>query len=130
MFKAIVFVLFVVSLVGIMFITAPAIAILGVVALIGLYSSNRYLTRVFLVFDQGVNVVFSGFFNWLFESPTYRFGDEDETISSVIGKNLSTYNKPSTQNAFKYLDKWLTAIDPSVRKSHSLSSIEHDENVN
>jgi hypothetical protein len=42
------------------------------------------LRRWFLNKDQGWNVKFSWLLNWLYD--TEKFGNEDETISSVLGK--------------------------------------------
>lgn len=49
---------------------------------------NKYLFTIAIGIDQLGNVVCQNLFNAaLIKSHGYRFGREDETISSVIGKN-------------------------------------------
>ena len=50
----------------------------------------------------------------------YKFGNPDETISSVLGKNKRAGN---LLYLGKRLDAWLNGIDPN----HSIKSIEEDE---
>ncbi len=47
---------------------------------------GRYLWNVAIWVDQGINVIFGFLFN-LASSPLHRFGDPDETLSSVFAKN-------------------------------------------
>lgn len=52
---------------------------------------NDYLFKVAISIDQCGNVVCSGLLNHtMITSDGYRFGNEDETISSVLGKNKET----------------------------------------
>lgn len=53
----------------------------------------------------------------------HLFGNPDETISSVLGKNK---RKGTLIYLGKRLDAWLNGID----KDHSIKSIEEDENKN
>lgn len=71
--------------------------------------------------DQLGNVVCGRLFNLtLIKKTGYKFGNEDETISSVIGKNKKT----NTLTIAGYLlDLLLDKID----KNHSIDAIEEDE---
>ena len=52
---------------------------------------GAYFWQVALSFDQTGNTVCQHLFNDLFIRPEgYRMGNEDETISSVLGKNKKT----------------------------------------
>lgn len=46
-----------------------------------------YLFNVIIWIDQGVNVIFSPLLNLMVDKQGARFGDPDETLSSVMGKN-------------------------------------------
>jgi len=92
-------------------------------------NSRSYWLRSFLAYDQFINTVFSGFLNWLFHHPEYSFGHPDETVSSVLGKNIRCYEKETNRSIF-YIDKILTILDGREGSSHSIDAIEDDENVN
>ncbi len=81
---------------------------------------KKYFFGMAISIDQMGNVVCSKFFDWLLiDSDGYKFGDEDETISSVLGKN----NKLGT------LSKWgmfLDAILSLFEENHSIKSIEQE----
>lgn len=82
---------------------------------------EKYLYKILLGIDQLGNVVCARLFNFfLIDINGHQFGNEDETISSVIGKNKKT----NTLTLFgMLLDAFLDLID----KNHSISSIEEDE---
>ncbi len=81
---------------------------------------KKYFFGMAVSIDQMGNVVAAKFFNWLLiDSDGHKFGDEDETISSVLGKN----NKLDT------LSKWgmfLDAILSLFEENHSIKSIEQE----
>jgi hypothetical protein len=79
---------------------------------------GKYLYRIALGIDQLGNVVCARLFNFfLIDITGHQFGDEDETISSVIGKNKQT----NTLTMFGILlDSLLEKID----KNHSIDAIE------
>lgn len=81
---------------------------------------NQYLFVLAVSIDQFGNVVLQDLFNDLLitKKATHRFGHEDETISSVLGKNktTNTLSKPG-----KILASFFDWIDPN----HVLNSIEH-----
>jgi 8-oxo-dGTP diphosphatase len=79
---------------------------------------GKYLYRIALGIDQLGNVVCARLFNFfLIDADGYQFGNEDETISSVIGKNKQT----NTLTMFgMLLDSLLEKID----KNHSIDAIE------
>lgn len=80
---------------------------------------NQYFLKMALSIDQMGNVAMQELFNdILIKNRDYPFGDEDETISSVIGKNLKHKNLTS-------LGKALNAILDFLDPNHSLNSIEY-----
>jgi hypothetical protein len=82
---------------------------------------KQHLYNIARGIDQLGNVICSQLFNLtLIKKTGYKFGNEDETISSVIGKNKRT----NTLTVTGYLlDALLDAID----KNHSIDAIEEDE---
>jgi hypothetical protein len=90
---------------------------------ISMFYPNRkkHLYNIARGIDQLGNVVCGQLFNLtLIKKAGYRFGNEDETISSVIGKNKRTNTLTATGCL---LDALLDAID----KNHSIDAIEEDE---
>ena len=78
-----------------------------------------FLTAVAI--DQMGNVLGAPFFNDTFiKKGGYNFGNPDETISSVIGKNYRDNTLTWVGSIFRWL---LDTIDTN----HSLNSIEEDE---
>ena len=82
---------------------------------------GKYLYKIALGIDQLGNVVCARLFNFfLIDIEGHQFGNEDETISGVIGKNKRT----NTLTLFGIaLDMFLELID----KNHSIKAIEDDE---
>jgi 8-oxo-dGTP diphosphatase len=82
---------------------------------------REYLYKIALGVDQLGNVVCARLFNFfLIDIDGHQFGNEDETISSVLGKNKKT----NTLTLFGIaLDILLETID----KNHSIDAIEEDE---
>jgi hypothetical protein len=79
---------------------------------------KEYLFKIALGIDQLGNVVCSHLFNLtLIKQNGYKFGDEDETISSVIGKN-------KLKNTLTYTGKILDLLLDKIDKDHSINSIE------
>jgi hypothetical protein len=92
--------------------------------IISMFYPNRkkYLYNIALGIDQLGNIVCAKLFNLtLIYSPSiHKFGNEDETISGVIGKN----KRANTLTVLgRLLDKLLDTID----KDHSIKAIEEDE---
>ena len=80
--------------------------------------SNGYFYKFALAIDQLGNVAMQDLFNDIFITKEgYKFGFEDETISSVLGKNEVLMTLTSLG---KVLVKILNFIDPN----HALNSIE------
>jgi hypothetical protein len=92
--------------------------------IISIFYPNRkkYLYNIARGIDQLGNVVCGRLFNLtlIISNSIHKFGNEDETISSVIGKN-----KLANTLTFvgRLLDKLLDIID----KNHSTDAIEEDE---
>ncbi|VAV85076.1 hypothetical protein MNBD_BACTEROID02-795 [hydrothermal vent metagenome] len=80
---------------------------------------GTYFLEMAISIDQLGNVVMQHLLNLiLLRKNAYKFGNPDETISSVIGKNL----EKCTLTPFgKIISKTLDAIDPN----HSLNSIDY-----
>jgi 8-oxo-dGTP diphosphatase len=82
---------------------------------------GRYMFKIALGIDQLGNVVCARLFNFfLITKEGYQFGNEDETISSVLGKNKK-------QNTLRFLGKLLDLILDQIDRNHSIKSIEADE---
>lgn len=83
--------------------------------------STQFLT-VAIAVDQLGNVVCASLFNYtLRKSGGYLFGNPDETISGVVGKNKRSGHLTGAGRALDWL---LEKLDPD----HSIKSIEDDEN--
>ena len=90
----------------------------------GVDSVSSYLYKVALSIDQLGNVVMSELLNiTLIKKGGYKFGNPDETISGVIGKN---YLKESLSPVGRILDNILNLFE----KDHSINAIEGDEYSN
>lgn len=83
---------------------------------------NSYLLTIAVSIDQLGNVIMQDLFNdILIKSDGHKFGNEDETISSVLGKN-------QVRSTLKFTGKLLNFILGLFEKDHSVKSIEVDEN--
>ncbi len=81
---------------------------------------NGYFYKFALAIDQMGNVAMQDLFNVLFiVNEGYKFGNEDETISSVLGKNEQLHTLSSFGT---FLVKILNFLD----KNHALNSIEQE----
>lgn len=87
-----------------------------------LKSSNEYLYRIAKSIDQLGNVVCVGFFNLILirDDKISPFGDEDETISSVLGKNKMINN-------LTWMGSLITKLLNKIEREHVEKAI---ENVN
>ena len=81
--------------------------------------NSEWFRRLALSIDQMGNVIADDLFNWLLihDDNTAPFGDEDETVSSVLGKNHLSNNLTVLGKALRYL---LHKLDPN----HSIKAIE------
>jgi hypothetical protein len=87
------------------------------------YSGRRkYFYNVSRAIDQLGNVICARLFNLTLikHYSIYKFGNEDETISSVIGKNKLV-------NTLTLLGKTLDFILNFLDRNHSIKAIENDE---
>ena len=79
---------------------------------------SSYFFKLALSLDQLGNVAMSRLFNDILIKPNRdRFGDEDETISSVLGKN-------QLNGTLKPLGKFLVNVLDKFEKDHSIKSID------
>ena len=89
------------------------------------FKFKKYWTKIGLYFltcaiaiDQAGNVFCSELFNdVLIKDDSQPFGDEDETISSVLGKN-------KLKNNLTWMGRVLDGILNVFEKNHSINSIE------
>lgn len=81
---------------------------------------RNYLWRVLIWLDQGVNTVFGPLLNFTLK-PNVKFGDPDETLSSVFGKNVESGHCKGCY----YICKVLHLFDPG----HCENNIERDEGL-
>jgi len=87
----------------------------------GFLNISQYFREVAVSIDQLGNVVCSDLFDvMLIKKGGYRFGNPDETISSVLGKNQKL-------NTLSKIGKVVNWILSKIEKDHSLISIEEDE---
>ena len=76
----------------------------------------KWLWNILISIDQFFNVLLSPLLNWTLK-PDYKFGDEDETLSSVFGKN-----KAKCKACY-----WICRALHLIDKNHCEESIELDE---
>lgn len=79
----------------------------------------KYIINILIWIDQGANVIFSPILNILAGPTAANFGDPDETLSSVFGKNA----REGKCVMCKIMCRILNWIDPR----HCDKSIERDE---
>jgi len=77
----------------------------------------EYYFKQAISLDQHANVKMGGLFNAILGK---GFGNEDETISSVLGKN----ERDGTLTKF---GKWVVKMLDKLDKGHAKNSIEEDE---
>lgn len=81
---------------------------------------NEYLFKVAKSIDQLANVVCRDLFNdVLIKKGGYQFGNEDVTISHVLGKNEQT-------KTLSVMGKGLALILNTIDKDHNIKAIEND----
>lgn len=110
-------------------ITTPVFNIIGFIfaniMFRSLKEANKYYGDLAYSKDQHSNVVMQYLFNLLMlkdneHSRPYYYGNPDETISSVFGKN----QQRETLTRFgRFWNRFLSSIE----KDHSIKSIEEDE---
>jgi 8-oxo-dGTP diphosphatase len=92
--------------------------------ILSLFYPNRkkYLYNIAVGIDQLGNVVCAKLFNLtlIYPSSLYKFGNEDETISSVLGKNKRV-------NTLTFVGRLLDMLLDAIDRDHSIEAIEEDE---
>jgi 8-oxo-dGTP diphosphatase len=83
---------------------------------------RKYFYNIARAIDQLGNVICGRLFNstLIKHYSIYKFGNEDETISSVIGKNKLVNN-------LTFIGRLLDSILNIIDKNHSIKAIETDE---
>lgn len=81
-----------------------------------------YLVRTLVSMDQLANVIFSPLLNWLTSDGAYKFGHPDETLSSVMGKNI----EKGHCRGCRWICRWI--LHP-IDRNHCVDSIEEDEHM-
>lgn len=112
--------LFMIAVVLVVLLTPLAVLVKIIIAIGRRKFDSGWFKRLALSLDQLGNVIADDFFNWLLihDDCIAPFGDEDETISSVLGKNHLASNLTVFGRALRYL---LHRLDPN----HSVKSIEN-----
>ena len=88
----------------------------------GYKTLDDYLFNCAYATDQHANVFLAKLFNdIMIKQGGHKFGNPDETISSVLGKN-------KLMGKLSLLGKCLDYILHLLDENHSIKSIEHDEN--
>jgi Zn-dependent protease len=84
-----------------------------------LNNCNTYFYKMAQSIDQLGNVVCTNLFNDVLikRQSVHKFGHEDETISSVLGKNKIT-------NTLTTVGKWLATFLNKIEKDHVEKAIE------
>ena len=83
--------------------------------------NHEWFRRLAISIDQAGNVVADDLFNLILIKNSYdRFGNEDETISSVLGKNHK-------HNTLTYFGNALTTLLNAIDPNHTLKSIERSK---
>lgn len=101
------------------YIFSPFLIIYGLFTMRSLKAINDYFFRIAVSIDQLGNVIGGPFFNHCAIKPEGdKFGSEDETISSVLGKNH--INQPRT---LKLLGKSLRFYLDQIEPNHCVNSI-------
>lgn len=104
-----------------MVILAPFALVYEIITLFRYSKINDYFFNIAVSIDQLGNVVCQSLFNDLFITKHgFKFGNPDETISSVLGRNYLT-------NTLKPLGKFLRWILDGIEENHCVNSIEEDE---
>ena len=79
---------------------------------------HKYFLVVAIAIDQLGNVVMQDLFNdIMITKDGYKFGNEDETISSVIGKN-------QLLGTLRFMGRLLNGLLNAIQPNHSVKSIE------
>ncbi len=78
---------------------------------------NDYYLKLAISLDRFGNVVMGGMFNFILINDTkHQFGDDRETISSVLGKN-------KINKSLSYFGRRLDALLNGLDEGHSVKSI-------
>lgn len=111
--------LFLIAVLLVVTLTPLAIVAKIIIAMIRRSFDWTWFKRLALAFDQLGNVIADDFFNWLLirKDNIAPFGDEDETVSSVLGKNYLANN-------LTLFGKLLRNILHLIDSNHSVKSIE------
>lgn len=89
----------------------------------GYKTLDDYLFKCAYATDQHANVFLAKLFNdVMIKTGGHKFGNPDETISSVLGKN-------KLMSKLSLFGKCLDYILHLLDNNHSIKSIEHDENT-
>jgi 8-oxo-dGTP diphosphatase len=84
---------------------------------------DKYLFRIAKSIDQLGNVVCEHLFNvTLIKKNGYKFGNEDVTISHVLGMNEKT-------NTLSFAGKLLAWLLNTIDKDHNQKAIEYDSEI-
>lgn len=98
-------------------IIAPIALFYEIITLIRFSKVSDYFFNIALSIDQLGNVICQGLFNdLLIKKDGFKFGNPDETISSVLGRNYQTNN-------LKFIGKSIRWTLDKIEKDHCVKSI-------
>lgn len=98
-------------------VIAPIALLYEIITLIRFSKVSDYFFNIALSIDQLGNVICQGLFNdLLIKKDGFKFGNPDETISSVLGRNYQTNN-------LKFIGKAIRWTLDKIEKDHCIKSI-------
>ena len=100
-------------------IIAPFALVYEIITLVRFSKVSEYFFNIAISIDQLGNVVCQGLFNdLLITKDGFKFGNPDETISSVLGRNYKT-------NTLKPIGKFIRWVLDKIEPNHCIKSIGH-----
>lgn len=101
------------------YIFSPFLIIYGMCTMPSIKAINDYFFQIAVAIDQLGNVIAAPFLNHVAITPDGdKFGNEDETISSVLGRNHT--NQPRT---FRLLGRSMRYYLDLIEHNHCVNSI-------
>ena len=113
-------IIFIVAIITAFFVIPNAFLFGVIFSILSKNRNKRYFVHIAVSIDQLGNVVCAPLFNCtLIKKTGYKFGNVDETISSVLGKNELT-------NTLTFIGKGLCAFLNILEKNHVQKAIEEN----
>lgn len=101
-----------------LYILSPFLIVYNILMSASFKSVSDYFFKIAVSLDQLGNVIGANFFNHVAITENgHKFGNEDETISSVLGRNYKT-------GTLKLLGRSLRYYLDKIQPNHCVNSIE------